>query len=109
MHEDFSPALYRYVRTAPVVLDSISKTAAQFWDVVGEDGKVLVHAEIFEGKEQWGVRVFDRAPHLDDATLVRLVAHVLVWHASCPTETVDVVLFRTQEHHTLVRVAGDYV
>ena len=65
--------------------------------------------EIFEGREQWGVRLFDRAPQMHESDLIRVVAHLLVWHAQCRTETVDVVLARTHDHHTLVRVSGDYV
>ena len=51
--------------------------------------------------------VLDRAPQMHDSDLIRIVAHLLVWHAHCRTETVDVVLARTHDHHTLVRVSGD--
>lgn len=101
----------RYVRVAPHVarIDEVSARAQQHWDIVDESGKTIGRAEVFEGKEQWGVRLFDKAPHLHDSDLMRVVAHLLVWHANCRTETVDVVLARTHEHHTLVRVGGDYV
>lgn len=89
--------------------DAVSHTASQHWTVRDDGGAVLGFAEVFEGKEQWGVRFFDQAPHMDDSDLVRVVAHLLVWHAQCRTETVDLVLARTHEHHTLVRVSGDYV
>lgn len=105
----FSPGHYRYVRTAAAVRDGVSRNAAQHWDIVEESGKVVAHAEVFEGREQWGVRLFDQAPALEVDELVRLVAHLLVWHAQCRTETVDLVLGRTHEHQTLVRVSGDYV
>lgn len=90
-------------------IDEVSARANQHWDVFDEAGVAVARAEIFEGSEQWGVRFFDRAPRLDDSDLLRVVAHLLVWHAQCRTETVDVVLGRTHEHHTLVRVSGDYV
>ena len=64
---------------------------------------------MFEGPEQWGVRVHDRAPQLEDSEILRLVARLIVWHAKCPTDTVDVVLGRTHEHHTLVKVGADFV
>lgn len=90
-------------------VDATSPKAHQHWDVIDEHGKAIARAEVFEGNEQWGVRLFDRAPHMHDSDLIRVVAHLLVWHASCRTETVDVVLARTHDHHTLVRVSGDYV
>jgi hypothetical protein len=101
----------KFVRVAPHVakVDAISAKAQQYWDVVDETGKPIARAEIFEGPEQWGVRLFDRAPQFHDSDLIRIVAHLLVWHAQCRTETVDVVLGRSHEHHTLVRVSGDYV
>jgi hypothetical protein len=55
------------------------------------------------------VRVHDRAPNVEDDDLLRLIARLLVWHAKCPTDTVDVVLGRTHEHHTLVKVGPDFV
>lgn len=101
----------RYARAAPERsrVDAVSAKAQQHWDVIDEAGTAIARAEIFEGTEQWGVRLFDRAPQLDDSDLLRVAAHLLVWHAQCRTETVDVVLGRTHEHHTLVRVSGDYV
>lgn len=101
----------RYVRVPAekARVDATSAKAQQHWDVIDEAGVAIARAEIFEGNEQWGVRLFDRAPRLHDSDLIRIVAHLLVWHAQCRTETVDVVLARSHEHHTLVRVSGDYV
>ncbi|UJR80774.1 hypothetical protein [Sandaracinus amylolyticus] len=101
----------RYQRVPPqrARVDDVSTRAQQHWDVIDEAGTTIARAEVFEGREQWGVRLLDRAPNLHDSDLIRLVAHLLVWHAQCRTETVDVVLARTHEHHTLVRVSGDYV
>lgn len=96
-------------RVVPPRVDAVAARASQHWDFKDERGYVFARAEIFEGREQWGVRVHDRAPHIPDDELLRLVAKLLVWHANCPTETVDVVLGRTHEHHTLVRVGADYV
>lgn len=79
------------------------------WDISAPGRGVFARAEIFPGPEQWGVRLQDRAPELDARDLLRLVARLLVWHAHCPAETVDVVLGRTHDHHPLVRVGGDYV
>lgn len=81
----------------------------QVWDMVGPEGTVFARAEVFPGQEQWGVRLQDRAPALEDADLVRLVARLLVWEVRCPADTVDLVLGRTHEHHTLVKVGADYV
>jgi hypothetical protein len=104
-------ARMRYERVQPSgkLIDEVSKRANQHWNIIDESNVIIARAEIFEGSEQWGVRFFDRAPALDDSDLLRVVAHLLVWHAQCATETVDVVLGRTHEHHTLVRVSGDYV
>ena len=101
----------RYQRVAPerARVDEVSARAQQHWDVIDEAGATIARAEVFEGREQWGVRLLDRAPHMHDSDLIRVVAHLLVWHAQCRTETVDVVLARSHEHHTLVRVSGDYV
>lgn len=96
-------------RVVPPRVDAVAGRANQHWDFKDEHGTVFARAEIYEGQEQWGVRVHDRAPSLGDDELLRLIAKLLVWHARCPTETVDVVLGRTHEHHTLVRVGGDYV
>ena len=82
----------------------------QVWDLVAPDGSgVFARAEVFPGEEQWGVRLQDRAPALSDADLVKLVARLLVWHVGCDSDTVDVVLGRTHDHHTLVKVGADYV
>lgn len=96
-------------RVVPPRVDAVAAYAQQHWDFKDERGRVFARAEIFEGPEQWGVRVHDRAPELPDDELLRLIAKLLVWHARCPTETVDVVLGRTHEHHTLVKVGADFV
>ncbi len=94
----------------PRAYDGVSRQAAQFWDVVTHDGAAVAHAEIFVHPERWGVRLFDQLPTADASDLVRIVARLLVWHASCPTETVELRIMRpgvpSQE---LVRVSGDYV
>lgn len=84
-------------------------TGAQIWELVAPDGTIFARAEVFPGTEQWGVRVQDRAPELEIRDLVGLVGRLLVWEVGCKAETVDVVLGRTHEHQTLVRVAGEYV
>ncbi len=96
-------------RVVPPKVDAIAAKANQHWDFKGPSGVVFMRAEVFEGPEQWGVRVHDRAPQLGDEQILRLVARLLVWHAKCPTDTVDVVLGRTHEHHTLVKVGADFV
>lgn len=85
-----------------------TKKPQQAWDISTQAG-VVAHAEVFEGADQWGVRLFDKAPHLDDSDLIRVVAHLLVWHAGCRAETVDVILVRNKSNHVLVRVGGEYV
>lgn len=96
-------------RVVPPRVDAVAAYANQHWDFKDAEGHVFARAEIFEGREQWGVRVHDRAPYLGDDELLRLIAKLLVWHANCPTDTVDVVLGRTHEHHTLVKVGADFV
>lgn len=96
-------------RVVPPRVDDVAARANQHWDFKGPAGAVFMRAEVYEGVEQWGVRVHDRAPQLEDDELLRLVARLLVWHAKCPTDTVDVVLGRTHEHHTLVKVGADFV
>lgn len=96
-------------RVVPPRVDDVAARANQHWDFKGPAGVVFMRAEVFEGAEQWGVRVHDRAPQLEEDELLRLVARLLVWHAKCPTDTVDVVLGRTHEHHTLVKVGADFV
>jgi hypothetical protein len=82
----------------------------RFWDFVAPDGAtVFARAEVFPGTIQWGVRLQDRAPALDDGDLLRLVARLLVWEIACPAETIEVVLGRTHDRHVLVKVGGDYV
>jgi hypothetical protein len=97
-------------RVAPVRRDGLSAKATQFWDVLTPEGVAVAQAEIFEAPDEWGVRLFDRLPELDPSDLVRVVARLLVWHARCPTETVELVIARPGvERQTLVRVQGDYV
>lgn len=96
-------------RVVPPKVDRVAAQASQHWDFKDQDGQVFARAEVFEGREQWGVRLHDRAPSLEDQDLLRLVAKLLVWHAHCPTDTVDVVLGRSHEHHTLVKVGADFV
>ncbi|MBX7193960.1 MAG: hypothetical protein K1X94_18040 [Sandaracinaceae bacterium] len=99
-----------FKQVAPVRRDGVSAKAAQFWDVVTPEGTAVAQAEVFSAPEQWGVRLFDRLPQADSSDLVRLVARLLVWHARCPTETVELVIMRPGvEKQTLVRVSGDYV
>lgn len=81
----------------------------RLWELVAPDGTVFARAELFPGEQQWGVRLQDRAPAIEDGDLLRLVARLLVWHVECPADTVDVVLGRTHEHHILVKVGADYV
>jgi hypothetical protein len=41
---------------------------------------------------------------------VRVVARMLVWHANCPSETVELRIQRPGvQSQILVRVSGDYV
>lgn len=81
----------------------------QVWDLLLPNGQVFGQAEVFPGDVQWGVRIQDSAPWIPDSDLLRLTARLLVWDVGCPADTVDVVLGRTHDHHTLVRVGGDYV
>lgn len=95
---------------APIAKDAISLKAKQFWDIVDPATKtVIAHAEVFVKPDQWGVRLFDRAPSLDELDLTRVVAKLLVWHAACPAETVELWLARTKTRSVMVRVSGDYV
>jgi hypothetical protein len=97
-------------QVAPLHRDGLSRKATQFWDVLTPEGVAIAQAEVFEAPEQWGVRLFDRAPQLEVSDLVRVVARLLVWHTRCPTETVELVVARRGvEPQTLVRVQGDYV
>ena len=78
--------------------------------LVDRGGHAVAQAEVFTSPDQWGVRLFDRIPQVEASDLVRLVARLLVWHAQCPTETVELVIMRRGvEKQTMVRVAGDYV
>jgi len=99
----------KMIRVVPPRVDAVAQRANQHWDFKAENGFVFMRAEIYEGQEQWGVRVQDRAPALEDSDLVRLAARLLVWEVSCSADTVDVVLGRTHEHHALVKVGADYV
>ncbi|MEC7524425.1 MAG: hypothetical protein VYE22_31380 [Myxococcota bacterium] len=105
----FDPDSVEIRRVVPPKVDAVAKRAQQHWDFLDRSGHVFARAEIYEGSEQWGVRVHDRAPGLEDGDLLRLVARLLVWHAKCPTDTVDVVLGRSHEHHTMVKVGADFV
>ena len=96
-------------RVVPPRVDAVARRANQHWDFKDPKGVVFMRAEVYEGEEQWGVRVHDRAPGVEDRDLLRLIAKLLVWHAKCPTDTVDVVLGRTHEHHTMVKVGADFV
>ncbi|MFO0681712.1 MAG: hypothetical protein U0234_06665 [Sandaracinus sp.] len=101
-----------YRRVAPPARprDATSAKAKQFWDIVEPDGgAVVAHAEVFEKPDQWGVRLFDRAPQLDEIELTRIVANLLVWHAGAQVETVELWLARNGARSVLVRVRGDYV
>jgi hypothetical protein len=82
----------------------------QLWELIAPDGTgVFAWAEVYPGEVQWGVRLQDRAPALEDDDLLRLVAKLLIWHVHCRADTVDVVLGRTHAHHPLVRVGGAYM
>ena len=105
----FDPDSVAFRRVVPPKVDAVARRAQQHWDFASREGQGFARAEIYEGTEQWGVRVHDRAPGLEDHDLLRLVARLLVWHAPCPTDTVDVVLGRSHEHHTLVKVGADFV
>ena len=85
------------------------KVSDRFWDFVSEDGTVFARAELFPGKDQWGVRLLDRAPDLDDRELTKLVGKLLVWEVGCTADTVEVVLGRSHDRVTMVRVQGEYV
>lgn len=107
---------YRYTRVATrspglfaIFETPGTKKPDQAWDIAGESAGVIAHAEVFEGRDQWGVRLFDKAPQLDESDLLKLVGHLLVWHAGARVETIEVVLVRSRSTHVLVRVGGDYV
>lgn len=85
------------------------KVGERFWDFVAEDGTPFARAEVFPGQEQWGVRVQDAAPQLEERDLVQLVGRLMVWEVGCTADTVEVVLSRTHDRHVLVRVSGEYV
>lgn len=85
------------------------KVADRFWDFVAEDGTVFARAEIFPGTDQWGVRLEDRAPELDDRDLLSLVGKLMIWDVGCTAETLEVVLGRSHDRITMVRVQGEYV
>lgn len=105
MGADLDRVEYRRVVPPPPGLPA----DVEVWDLVAPDAGVFARAEVFPGETQWGVRLRDRAPALEESDLVRLVATLLVWHVGCTAETVDVVLGRSHRHHTLVRVGADYV
>lgn len=85
-----------------------SPKPSQAWDIA-HGGTVIAHVELFEGHDQWGAKVFDKVPDVEEADLLKVTSHLLVWHAGCRADTVDVVLARTRQSHVLVRVGGDYV
>jgi len=85
------------------------KASVEVWELVSASGEVFAWAEIFAAPSQWGVRVQDRAPGVADGDLVKLVGKLLTWEVHCPADTVDVVLGRSHDHHTLVKVGGEYV
>ncbi len=96
---------YRYTRVATrspglfaIFETPGTKKPDQAWDIEGEQAGVIAHAEIF-----------DKAPNLDESDLLKLVGHLLVWHAGARVETIEVVLVRSKSTHVLVRVGGDYV
>lgn len=96
------PATFKYTRIAD------GAEGQQVWDVTDDDN-LVARAEVFEGPNQWGVRLFDKLPMLDDGSLLRVVARLLVWECGCRTDTVDVVLMRTHEHHAMIRTGADYI
>jgi hypothetical protein len=82
----------------------------EVWEMVSPDGNfAFAQAEIYPAEVQWGVRIRDRAPGVEDGDLVKLTAKLLVWHVACKAETVEVWLARNNTRHALVRVGGDYV
>ncbi len=89
-------------------LDASHEKGAEVWDFQHGE-RIFARAEVFRGEEQWGVRLSDKAPELEDADLVRIVSRFLVFGVSCRADTVDCVLGRTHEHHSLVRVGATYV
>ena len=97
------------VRFVTTPADAGPSEAGSRYDMVAPDGNVFARAELFPGDQQWGVRLADRAPELEPAALLRLIARLLVWEVGCCADTVDVVLSRTHDYYSLVRVGGDYV
>ena len=87
----------------------VPRGPSQVWDMVTPEGRAFARAEVFEGPNQWGVRLFDQAAELEDTDLVDLCKRLLVWEAGCRTDTVEVVLVRNAQRHMLVKVGGDYV
>jgi hypothetical protein len=82
----------------------------ELWEMVTPDGSfAFAQAEVYPAEMQWGVRIRDRAPDIEDLDLVKLTAKLLVWHVSCKADTVEVWLARNNTRHHLVRVGGDYV
>ncbi len=82
--------------------------ANEVWDILlGPD--VVARAEVFHGEAQWGVRLADKLPQVDDSDLLRVVARLLVWECGCRADTVDVVLVRNGQHYPLIRTGPDYV
>lgn len=98
------PSDYSYSQGEPAA----GSGANQCWEVrLGE--RLVARAEVYFGESQWGVRLFDQLPERDEADLLRLVAHLLVWECGCRSDTVDVVLARNGNHYPLIRTGPDYV
>ncbi len=95
-------ALPTHARGAP-------RSPQQLWDMVAPQGHVFARAEIYEGENQWGVRLFDKAPDVTIEELMDLVGKLLVWEIGCRADTVEVVLGRNNERRPLVLVGGEYV
>jgi hypothetical protein len=110
MTPSFEIERFTFRQVALLRRDQLSAKAKQAWDVLDPNGVTVAQAEVFEGQEQWGVRLFDKLPQLDPSDLVRVVARMLVWHANCPSETVELRIQRPGvQSQILVRVSGDYV
>lgn len=110
MTPSFEIERFTFRQVALLRRDALSQRAVQAWDVLDPTGATVAQAEVFASPDQWGVRLFDKLPQLDPSDLVRVVARLLVWHAKCPSETVELRIQRHGvESQILVRVAGDYV
>lgn len=99
---DPDPATFTFARVAD------GDEGQQVWNVL-DGAQIVGRAEVFEAPNQWGVRITEQLPKVDDPSLLRVVARLLVWECGCRTDTVDVVLMRTQQHHALIRTGADYI